>query len=78
MLSGKSNKIKAGLELNGRHQQLFYANDVNLLGGSVNTIKENSETLLEATRDIGLQISAEKTVYYYVLSSEPRTELEYK
>jgi hypothetical protein len=33
------------------------------LGDSVITIKENSETLLEASRDIGLEINAEKTKY---------------
>jgi hypothetical protein len=37
---------------------LVYADDANLLGDSVNTIKENSETLLEASRDIGLEINA--------------------
>jgi hypothetical protein len=43
-----------GLELNGTHQLLVYADDVNLLGDSVNTIRENSETLLQASTDIGL------------------------
>jgi hypothetical protein len=42
---------------------LVYADDVNLLSDIVNTIKENSETLLEASRHIGLEINAEKTKY---------------
>jgi hypothetical protein len=39
-----------------------FAADVNLLGDSVNTIKDNSESLIEASRDIGLEINAEKTI----------------
>jgi hypothetical protein len=54
---------KIGLELNGTHQPLLYADDVNLLGDSVNTIKENSEKHLESSKDIGLEINAEKTKY---------------
>jgi hypothetical protein len=63
MPSEKSKKNEVGLELNGTHQLLVYVDDVNLLGDSVNTIKENSETILEASRDIGLEINAEKTKY---------------
>ena len=34
---------KEGLKLNGTHQLLAYADDVNILGGSIHTLKENAE-----------------------------------
>jgi hypothetical protein len=51
------------LELNGTHQLLSYGDDTTSLDGSINAIKENTETLLEASRDVGLEINAEKSKY---------------
>ena len=50
-----------GLKLNGTHQLLAYADDVNILGGSIHTKKENAEALVAATREIGLEINADKS-----------------
>jgi hypothetical protein len=51
-----------GLKLNGTHQLLAYADDVNLLGDYIDTIK-NTETLIDASMEVGLEINVEKTKY---------------
>jgi hypothetical protein len=52
-----------GLGLNGTHQLLAYADDVNTLGGRVHTVKENSKALVVAAKEIGLEVNADKTKY---------------
>ena len=52
-----------GLKLNGTQQLMVYADDVNILGGSVQTVKENAETLVAATKEIGLEVNDDKTTY---------------
>ncbi|KAJ4431416.1 hypothetical protein ANN_20013 [Periplaneta americana] len=52
-----------GLELNGLHQLLVYADDVNMLGENPQTIRENAEILVEARKTLGLEANPEKTKY---------------
>jgi len=54
---------KDDLKLNGTHQLLAYVDDVNKLGGSIHTLKKDAEALVAATREIGLEVSADKTKY---------------
>jgi hypothetical protein len=48
-----------GLKLNGTHQLLVYADNVNLLGDNMDTIKKNTETLIDASTDVGLEVNRE-------------------
>ncbi|KAJ4447597.1 hypothetical protein ANN_09604 [Periplaneta americana] len=59
--SGSLKDSKQGLELNGLHQLLVYADDVNMLGENPQTIRENTKILLEASKAIGLEVNPEKT-----------------
>jgi hypothetical protein len=52
-----------GLKLNGTHQLLASADDVNLLGDNINIIRKNTETLIDASIEVGLEINVEKTRY---------------
>jgi hypothetical protein len=51
---------------------ISYADDINLLGDSGYTAKENIEALLEASGGVGLEINAEKTKYM-IMSRYPNS-----
>ena len=51
------------MKLNGTSQLLVYADDVNILRGSVHTIKKNTEALIVVSKEIGLEVNVDKTKY---------------
>jgi hypothetical protein len=59
----KVQENQVGLKLDGTHQLLAYAADVNRLGDNIDTIKKNTETLIDASKEFCLDINIEKTKY---------------
>jgi hypothetical protein len=55
-----------GLKLNGTHQLLSYADDVNLLGDNIDIINKNTETLIGASKEVCLEVNVERTKYMLV------------
>jgi hypothetical protein len=62
----KVQENQVGMKLNGTHQLLAYVDDVNLLGDNTDTIKKNTETLIGASKEVGLEINIEKTKYMLI------------
>jgi hypothetical protein len=50
-----------GLKFNGTHQLLAYADDEKLLGDNIDTLKKNTETFIDASKEVSLEINVEKT-----------------
>jgi hypothetical protein len=47
--------------LNGIHQLLACADDVNIVAENVDSVKKNTEASLDASKEVGLEVNAEKT-----------------
>jgi hypothetical protein len=62
------------LKLNGTHQLLVYADDVSILSGSIHTIRKNTKALLIASKEIGLEVNAEKTKYMVMSQDQNATQ----
>ena len=63
------------LKLNGTNQFLVYADDINILGGSIHTIRKNIEALVIASKETGLEVKAEKTKYMTCLETSIQNKI---
>jgi hypothetical protein len=59
-----------GLKLNGTHQLLVCADDDDILGGSIHTVRKNKEALVIASKEISLEVNAEKTKYMVMFQDQ--------
>jgi len=58
----------------------IYTDDVKIFGGDLHTVNKNAEGLLICSKEIGLEINAEKSKYMYghAMRSKCRTVLQHK
>jgi hypothetical protein len=62
----KAQENQVGMKLNGLHQLLVCADDANLLGDNIDTIRKNTKTLIDASKEVVLELNAEKIKYMLI------------
>jgi hypothetical protein len=55
------------LKLNATHQLLVFAGDVNLFRTNIYTLKENTETVIYSSKEVDVDINAEKSKYTFLI-----------
>jgi predicted SPOUT superfamily RNA methylase MTH1 len=63
-------KNQEGLKVDRTYQLLAYADDVNIVGENIYTIKKRKEALLDASKKVGLEVNPEKTKYMLMSHSQ--------
>jgi hypothetical protein len=59
---------QVGLKLNGTHQLLAYTDDMSLLGDNIDTVKKKTVTVTDASKEVGPEVNAEKTICCSILT----------
>jgi hypothetical protein len=58
------------LKLNRIQQLLAYTDYVNIMGENIGTTQKNTKALLDASKDVGLEVNPEKTKYMLMSCSQ--------
>jgi hypothetical protein len=64
-----------GLKLNWTHELLAYVDDVNLLEDNIETINKNTETLIEVSKEVGLEINVDKLSICWCLATRMQMKI---
>jgi hypothetical protein len=70
----KVQENQVGLKLNGTHLLLVCANEVHLLGDNIGTIKKNTGTLIDTSKEVGLEVNRKSYVFVAVSSPKCRAK----
>jgi hypothetical protein len=57
----KVQEYQVRVKLNGTHQLLVYADEINILGDNIDNKKKHTETLIDTSKELGLEVNSEKT-----------------
>lgn len=67
------------MQSNGTHELLFFADDVDILGGRIHTVKKSTEVLVVTSLVTVLEINGDKTKYMvHVWRPACRTKSQHK
>jgi hypothetical protein len=69
---------QVGLKLKEAHQLLVYVDDANLLGHNIFSRYHNKRTLIDASKEVGLEVNTEEAKYDDVSSPEYKAKSIYK
>jgi hypothetical protein len=68
--------IQDDLKLNGKQQIFVSADDINIMRGSVHTIKKNRYILIIVSKETGLEVNSDITRYMVVSPDQMRDEVK--
>jgi hypothetical protein len=64
----KVQENQAGLKFDRTHQLLAYADGPNLQGDNIDTKNKNTETIIDASKEVGLEVNVEKTICWCLVT----------